>query len=115
MTSARAITHDIMRQLWEYNISFPMDLETRTITRKRKVERPEEWAGHRIRQMLHLLYTLSMLCLLRFDEALRIMWNDVKLLYVDGIHCIRLELPFRKTAQYGGAYYVNSPSRTDIT
>ncbi|GBE83361.1 hypothetical protein SCP_0504090 [Sparassis crispa] len=43
-----------------------------------------------------------MLCLLWYDEALRIMWSDVHLEMCDGTSRVRLDLPFRKTAQNGG-------------
>lgn len=46
-------------------------------SRKRKIEKPELWAGHRVRIMLHLLIVIGTLCLLRYDEALHIMWTDV--------------------------------------
>ncbi|KAH9842309.1 uncharacterized protein C8Q71DRAFT_852879 [Rhodofomes roseus] len=89
-------------ELWEFNIKYSTD-RRRTTSRKRKAEHPEDWAGYRVRQMLQLLYIVSMLCLLRFDEALRIMWTDITMFVNDdGIHCVRLDLPFRKTAQYGG-------------
>ena len=52
--------------------------------------------------MLQLLYVISMLCLLRYDEALRIMWSDIKLEKRNGKHILVLSLPFRKTHQYGG-------------
>lgn len=91
-----------MRQLWAFNTSFPQSESIEPMTRKRKAEHPEKWAGYCTRQMLQLLYTISMLCLLRYDEALRIMWTDLQPSIVDGVHCLRLNLPFRKTAQYGG-------------
>ncbi|EPT03529.1 hypothetical protein FOMPIDRAFT_1116000, partial [Fomitopsis schrenkii] len=102
VTSARAITHETMRQLWAFNMRFPQSEPIEPITRKRKAENPEKWAGYRTRQMLQLLYTISMLCLLRYDEALRIMWTDLEPAVMNGVHCLRLNLPFRKTAQYGG-------------
>jgi hypothetical protein len=76
--------------------------------------------------MLYLLYLVSFLCLLRFDEALRITWPDVTFQVKDPMlkdHWIdttpdllpqpeggsnatnfrvRLMLPFRKTHQHGG-------------
>ena len=92
-----------MRQLWEFNRNFPKTSRVEPTTRKRKAEHPEDWAGYRVRQMLQLLYTISMLCLLRFDEALRIMWSDLEMLKDDnGARYVKLSLPFRKTAQYGG-------------
>ncbi|KAH9927788.1 uncharacterized protein B0H18DRAFT_1084655 [Fomitopsis serialis] len=107
VTSARAITEEIVKRLWEFNIDFQLTDSSQTTSRKRKAECPEQWAGHRVRRMLHLLYVISMLCLLRVDEALRIMWTDIEMLVVDiagkgKVHCVRLDLPFRKTAQYGG-------------
>lgn len=95
-----------MRQLWAFNMRFPQSEPIEPITRKRKAENPEKWAGYRTRQMLQLLYTISMLCLLRYDEALRIMWTDLEPAVMNGVHCLRLNLPFRKTAQYGGKYGV---------
>ena len=72
-------------------------------SRKRKVEEPDLWAGHRIRIMLHLLIIFSTLCLLRSDEALRIMWSDIVLESMDnGLKRIKLMLPFRKNCQDGG-------------
>ena len=95
------------------------------MSRKHKAENPSEWAGQRIRMMLYLLYIVSMLCLLRFDEALRITWADVVFqikdlsvknhwqnitpeffaqggkLRPEHFH-IQLNLPFHKTHQYGG-------------
>lgn len=84
-----------MRQLWEFNTGFPQSESMEPITRKRKAEHPEKWAGYRsTRQMLQLLYAISMICLLRYDEALRIMWTDLQPSVVNGVHCLRLDLPF---------------------
>ena len=60
------------------------------------------WGGYQIRMMLHFLYLISMLCLLRYDEALNILWEDI----VSGVdehgeHFIQLNLLFRKTHQIG--------------
>ncbi|KAJ7683605.1 hypothetical protein B0H14DRAFT_3101642 [Mycena olivaceomarginata] len=55
-----------------------------------------------VRMMLQLLYIVSMLCLLRYDEALRITWQDVHFEPLEnGGFRIRLDLPFRKTHQNG--------------
>ncbi|TFY50614.1 hypothetical protein EVJ58_g10970, partial [Rhodofomes roseus] len=102
VTSARAITHDLICQLWTFNRSVARMDRVGTSSRKRKAEHPEDWAGYRVRQMLQLLYTISMLCLLRYDEALRIRWSDIEMLHRNGVPCVKLSLPFRKTAQYGG-------------
>ncbi|KAI0327609.1 hypothetical protein GY45DRAFT_1347652 [Cubamyces sp. BRFM 1775] len=102
VTSARAIDEDTMRKLWEYNRNFQQEAELLVNSRKRKQENPEMWAGYKVRQMLQTLYTVSMLCLLRYDEALRIMWSDIELLEHDGQSIVKLSLPFRKTCQTGG-------------
>jgi hypothetical protein len=51
--------------------------------------------------MLQCIYTISFLCLLRFDEVLRIELKDIEI--VDKLRGqIKLTLSFRKTAQMGG-------------
>ncbi|KAJ7931805.1 hypothetical protein B0H13DRAFT_1593881, partial [Mycena leptocephala] len=66
-------------KLWTYNTQFPVESSTSygSTSKKRKQEHPEDWAGHSFRMMIQLLYIVSMLCLLRYDEALRITWQDV--------------------------------------
>lgn len=78
VTSARAIDEPTLRSIWEFNNAIPA-AEHEPLSKKRKAEHPEQWAGQNIRVMLHTLYLFSMLCLLRYDEALRIMWTDVRL------------------------------------
>lgn len=51
--------------------------------------------------MLQCIYTISFLCLLRFDEVLRIELKDIEI--VDKLKGqIKLTLSFRKTHQTGG-------------
>lgn len=57
------------------------------------------WGGARARRLLHAAYTISFICLLRFDEVLRIQCHDIE---VVSKTCIKLTLPFRKTSQFGG-------------
>ncbi|KAI0771694.1 hypothetical protein BD413DRAFT_625401 [Trametes elegans] len=102
ITSACSMDQQTMRKLWQYNTTFQNENEPQPGSQKRKLERPEEWGGHNFRQMLQTLYVVSMLCLLRYDEALRIMWTDVEFTQIDGTHVVKLELPFCKTNQYGG-------------
>lgn len=53
--------------------------------------------------MLQLLYIMSMLCLLRYDEALRIQWSDIEFQEMDdGTTRVKIELDVRKTHQNGG-------------
>lgn len=96
-----------MKKLWEYNMNFPVENSTSygSTTKKRRQEHPEDWGGHSVRMMLQLLYIVSMLCLLRYDEALRITWQDVQFEQLEhGVLRIRLDLPFRKTHQNGGKH-----------
>lgn len=94
-----------MKTVHIYNIAFRR-LKYDTHSKKRKAEHPEEWAGFVVRMMLQLLYNVSMLCLLRYDEALRIMWTDVSFeVTTDGQYRICLKLPFRKTHQNGGTWH----------
>jgi hypothetical protein len=94
-----------MKKLYEYNMSFDRNEELAPNSRKRKQDHPECWAGFGLRLMLMLLYTISMLCLLRYDEALKITWADVHLEEISNSTIpfrLRLNLPFRKTHQNGG-------------
>ncbi len=94
-----------MKKLWEFNKNFEIEYEIKPNSRKRKQEHPELWAGYKVRHMLQTLYTVSMLCLLRYDEALRIMWSDIVFENSpDGVPIATLNLPFRKTDQTGGTY-----------
>ncbi|KAJ7150520.1 hypothetical protein C8R43DRAFT_1107428 [Mycena crocata] len=104
VTSARAMDETTMKKLWTYNSEFPVENTTSygSTSKKRRQEHPEDWAGHSVRMMLQLLYIVSMLCLLRYDEALRITWQDVHFETLENnILRIRLDLPFRKTHQNG--------------
>src|SRR5882762_2731202 len=93
---------DTLRHLHDFNIAFEEDDGPNS--QKRKQERPENWAGHSIRIMLLLIYIISFLCLLRFDEVLNIKWSWINLECHKGRNCIKLSLPFRKTHQFGGVY-----------
>ncbi|KAJ7107691.1 DNA breaking-rejoining enzyme, partial [Mycena epipterygia] len=98
-TSARAITPDTILKLHEYNKQ-PEVAEIKPI-KCRKWNEPvdvNQWGGGRSRLMLHAVYVISFLCLLRFDEALKIQLQDIQ--RIDE-HTFQLTLPFRKTSQYG--------------
>ncbi|KAI0696042.1 hypothetical protein C8T65DRAFT_527778, partial [Cerioporus squamosus] len=102
VTSARAMDHLIMKELYEYNLKYPRVSESRPL--KRKGDHASEWGGYKTRVMMTASYTISMKCLLRYDETLRIMWQDIEFCKVNGHSCIRLKLPFRKTHQLGEIY-----------
>jgi hypothetical protein len=91
---------DTLRHLHDFNIAFEEDDGPNS--QKRKQERPENWAGHSIRVMLLLIYIISFLCLLRFDEVLNIKWSWINLEVYKGRNRLKLSLPFRKTHQFGG-------------
>lgn len=68
------------------------------------------WAAkHDLRVMLTLMYILSFLCLLRSEEVVRLEWRMIKLEddpSSPGSKRLRIELPFRKTHQYGGVCFI---------
>ncbi|KIP01683.1 hypothetical protein PHLGIDRAFT_505418 [Phlebiopsis gigantea 11061_1 CR5-6] len=100
VTSARAMEESVMRSLYTFNHRFP-EMEFSRQSRKNKDF--THWAGRNVRMMLLLLYILAFMCLLRYDEALHIMWSDLVLSHVHGdIWRLEVRLPFRKTHQTGG-------------
>ncbi len=102
--------HLTMKELYEYNTNYPRTSESRPL--KRKGDHSTEWGGYKTRVMLEALYTTSMKCLLRFEEALRIQWADIDFVVINGHNCVRLKLPFRKTHQLGGALLLScAPTR----
>jgi len=76
-------------------------------SRSHRQENPtlHEWGGGRTRRLLQAAYTLAFLCLLRFDEVLKIQAQDINLISET---CIALSLPFRKTDQFGGKVLFSS-------
>ena len=103
VTSARAMNEDVMRLLYDFNSAVPVETLAPNTAQHRVGS--NAWAGYRVRVMLHCLYTISMLCLLRYDEALNIRWEDIFIgVTATGVPFARLSLPFRKTHQYGGQY-----------
>jgi hypothetical protein len=80
------------------------EYEVQSLQRIRKFGAPEdsEWGGARLRMMLQSIYIIAFLCLLRFDEVLRIEMKDIEIMDKWKGH-IKLTLPFRKTHQYGGS------------
>jgi len=97
--SARSITPLLLKRLYEKNKS----VVVKPLIRIRRFENSEniEWGGGRLRMMLQCIYTIAFLCLLRFDEVLRIQLKDIEVVDKEKGH-IKLILPFRKTHQYGG-------------
>jgi hypothetical protein len=59
------------------------------------------WGGGKLRLMLQSIYIISFLCLLRFDECLKIQAHHLEVID-EGEGQIKLTLPFRKTSKTGG-------------
>ncbi|KAJ7651100.1 DNA breaking-rejoining enzyme [Roridomyces roridus] len=98
-TSARAITPEILEELYHYNNQEHIKNIQPLGPRSRKSPaNPDDWCGRRTRVMLYAVYIISFLCLLRFDEALKIQVHEVRLI---GDSAVELTLPFRKTNQDG--------------
>ncbi|KAG1752751.1 uncharacterized protein EDB91DRAFT_1343747 [Suillus paluster] len=57
----------------------------------------DNWGGGRVRRLLHAAYTVAFLCMLRFDEVLKIQVHDLRV----ANNQVVLYLPFRKTHQNG--------------
>lgn len=68
-------------------------------SRSHKATDPDDWGGGRVRRLLYAAYILALLCLLRFDEVLKIQVHDIVII---SHTCIMLTLPFRKTDPNGG-------------
>ncbi|KAJ3562539.1 hypothetical protein NP233_g9507 [Leucocoprinus birnbaumii] len=110
--SARAITPDLIKKLWNHNIHSPvygmsqLDFEAH-VSKQSKAERLSSggpWCGPRGLRLLNLVYTLAFTCLLRIDEVLKIQYQDlVPISDTVGASnaAIKLQLPFRKTDQFG--------------
>ncbi|KAK7037921.1 hypothetical protein R3P38DRAFT_3311188 [Favolaschia claudopus] len=99
-TSARAITQETLLELYKFNNKPEVAMVKEYTPGSRKATKePHEWGGARARRLLTLAYVLSFLCLLRFDEVLKIQMHDIE--WVSDT-CIKLTLPFRKTSQFGG-------------
>ncbi|KAG1883681.1 DNA breaking-rejoining enzyme, partial [Suillus subluteus] len=95
--SAHAITSDILLKLYHHNHL----AHNWTIRKYQPGERGQSgldlWGGGRVWRLLQAAYTVSFLCMLHFDEVLKIQVHDLR------AHEDRmvLHLPFRKTHQNG--------------
>ncbi|KAF8131341.1 hypothetical protein K438DRAFT_1557471 [Mycena galopus ATCC 62051] len=99
-TSARAITEETLGRLYEFN-NQPAFAEIKEYAAgsRSQPKGPHDWGGSRVRRLLTLAYVLSFLCLLRFNEVLKIQIHDIEWISPT---CIKLMLPFRKANQFGG-------------
>ncbi|KAJ6454083.1 hypothetical protein C8R47DRAFT_997399, partial [Mycena vitilis] len=98
--SSRAITPDILLNLYDYN-----NANGRSIVQPMGTQLPRDrWCGARTLIMIHCALTIGFACLLRFDEVLRIQMTDITfLLDKKGNKTVaELMLRSRKTSQFGG-------------
>lgn len=102
VTSARAITQDIIQKLYDFNCRYSSTHRVEAVPKRGD---PGDWGNANTRCMLHFLYLVSFWCLLRYDEALHIEFHQVRLEKgQDGIMVLEVSLPFRKTHQLGSMY-----------
>ena len=96
--SVRSITEQDLIDFHAKNNEFKyMDFNTEY----RKGDELSNWGGPVQRTMMQAIYTISFLCLLRFDEVLKIQHHHIEVIDSKEGH-IKLTLPFRKTHQNGG-------------
>ncbi|KAG6826038.1 hypothetical protein H0H92_001351 [Tricholoma furcatifolium] len=99
-TSARAITSDVIRKMYIFN-----NCDRRNVIKAftgpvpRGTKSLHNWGGARTRLLLQAVYTLAFMCMLRFDEVLKIQAHHIKIDCEKNI--VQLSLPFRKTHQFG--------------
>jgi len=109
--SVRSITSSLLAKLHENNREFSVVPLNRL--RSLEISEDTQWGGARLRMMLQCIYTIAFLCLLRFDEVLRIELRDIEVVDKFKGH-IKLSLPFRKTHQYGGMSHLLVFTRLEI-
>jgi hypothetical protein len=92
VTSARAIDEATLKKLYDFNMNFTDSPQKR----KADADEAEKWGGREVRLQLQLIYIITFLCLLRFDEALRIEWSWITMDKIQNskgewVHCITLQ------------------------
>ncbi|EEB92894.1 hypothetical protein MPER_08526 [Moniliophthora perniciosa FA553] len=95
----QAITEEIIGKMYDESCK-PKNLKIKPLGAGGD-DSPDRWGGPRLRRLLHCIYCISFVCLLRIDEALKIQVEHI--LYVPGHdrRLLKLTLPFWKTNQYG--------------
>jgi hypothetical protein len=102
-SSVKAVTEDVIKRLYESSQRFPPPKRNQGFIHNLDEDELFGWGAYRQRVMLHAAYTISFLCMLRFDEVLKIEAHHIEVLDETGeTGEIRLTLPFRKTHQTGG-------------
>ena len=98
------MTSTLLKRLYDFNYSFPIyRLGEAPVVEvgHRAVHDDYSWGGGRLRLMLQCIYTIAFLCLLRFDEVLKIEAHHLEVMD-EATGEVKLSLPFRKTHKYGG-------------
>ncbi|KAJ3555760.1 hypothetical protein NP233_g12131 [Leucocoprinus birnbaumii] len=106
--SVRAITPELLAQLFKYNKEHPgynltQPIYEGALRNMPKIEqlRKGYWCGPVGRRLLNLVYALAFTCLLRIDEALKIQHHEIEPKIINGKSVLVVTLPFRKTDQFG--------------
>ena len=91
-----AALYDFNHQPEKWNLSIQVEGIISTTCQ----DRPDihQWGGPLRRRAVQAIYTITFLCMLRIDEALKIQFHHIEI----GEKKIILTLPFRKTHQFGG-------------
>ena len=98
--SAKAMTIDLVTALHVFNSQTRIKALGMLARNYKKIEE-YPWGGGQLRFMMQTIYMLAFLCLLHFDEVLKIQAHHITVVNEAQGH-IKLYLPFRKTHQYGG-------------
>jgi hypothetical protein len=97
------MTSPLLKKLYDFNYNFAIYRlgEAPSAPTDIAVHDDHSWEGGRLRLMLQCIYTIAFLCLLRFDEVLKIEAHHLEVMD-EATGEIKLTLPFRKTHKYGG-------------
>ncbi|THU85741.1 hypothetical protein K435DRAFT_684977, partial [Dendrothele bispora CBS 962.96] len=99
-TSSRAVTAEIIGQMFDFNHQ-PENWELGSYKPTSRKDARKQWGGPNFRRLLQVAYTAAFLCLLRFDEVLKIQVHEIEPVPGND-HILKITLPFRKTDQFGG-------------
>jgi hypothetical protein len=91
-----AALYDFNHQPEKWNLS----IQVEGIISTTHQDQPDihQWGGPLRRRAVQAIYTITFLCMLRIDEALKIQFHHIEI----GEKIIILTLPFCKTHQFGG-------------
>lgn len=97
------MTSSLLKKLYDFNFNIPVYGlgEAPEMPAGILVHDDHSWGGGRLRLMLQCIYTIAFLCLLRFDEVLKIEAHHLEVMD-EATGEVKLTLPFRKTHKYGG-------------